>query len=123
MHPLGPTIARISAVLVASVVVGACDRASTTPGVSAHEKHSTLKTIAQRIMYCDDGTRANVALSDDGLKIAVTWLPRGRPEILRANSDGDQFRNDQSRAVVEGGTLAFLRGGNVRVCHRTPGDH
>jgi hypothetical protein len=80
----------------------------------------TPRLIAQRIMYCDDGTRADVDFIDDGLKMAVTWLPKGRTEILRAQRTGDEFRGDHSRAVVAGGSIAFTRRGKIRVCHRTP---
>ena len=71
-------------------------------------------------MYCDDGTRADVDFIDDGLKMAVTWLPKGRTEILRAQRTGDEFRGDHSRAVVAGGSIAFTQRGKIRVCHRTP---
>lgn len=71
-------------------------------------------------MYCDDGSRADVDFIDDGLKMAVTWLPKGRTEILHAQRTGEEFRGDQSRAVVAGGSIAFTQRGKIRVCHRTP---
>jgi hypothetical protein len=119
-HLPGLTAARIGAVLFAGMVVGACNPAPTQPAEPAHEKHLTPRLIAQRIMYCDDGSRADVDFIDDGLKMAVTWLPKGRTEILRAQRTGDEFRGDQSRAVVAGGSIAFTRRGKIRVCHRTP---
>ena len=119
-HLPGLTAARIGAVLFAGMVVGACNPAPSQPAEPAHEKHLTSKLIAQRIMYCDDGTRADVDFIDDGLKMAVTWLPKGRTEILRAQRTGDEFRGDHSRAVVAGGSIAFTRRGKIRVCHRTP---
>ena len=119
-HLPGLTAARIGAVLFAGMVVGACNPAPSEPAEPAHEKHLTSKLIAQRIMYCDDGTRADVDFIDEGLKMAVTWLPKGRTEILRAQRTGDEFRGDHSRAVVAGGSIAFTRRGKIRVCHRTP---
>src|SRR3546814_20803839 len=71
-------------------------------------------------MYCDDGSRADVDFIDDGLKMAVTWLPKGRTEILHAQRTGEEFRGDQSRAVVAGGSIAFTPRGQIRVCHRKP---
>src|SRR3546814_9743613 len=82
------------------MVVGACNPAPSQPAEPAHEKHLTPRLIAQRIMYCDDGSRADVDFIDDGLKMAVTWLPKGRTEILQAQRTGEEFRGDQSRAVV-----------------------
>ena len=119
-HLPGLTAARIGAVLFAGMVVGACNPAPSGPTEPAHEKHLTPRLIAQRIMYCDDGTRADVDFIDDGLKMAVTWLPKGRTEILRAQRTGDEFRGNQSRAVVAGGAIAFMRRGKIHVCHRTP---
>ena len=119
-HLPGLTAARIGAVLFAGMVVGACNPAPSQPAEPAHEKHLTPRLIAQRIMYCDDGTRADVDFIDDGLKMAVTGLPKGRTEILRAQRTGDEFRGDHSRAVVAGGSIAFTRRGKIRVCHRTP---
>ncbi|WP_413247214.1 hypothetical protein [Sphingomonas sp. 1P06PA] len=106
--------------MAAGLAVAACNPAPTQPTESAHEKHLTEKLIAQRIMYCDDGARADVDFIDDGLKMAVTWLPNGRTEILRAQRTGEEFRGDQSRAVVAGGAIAFMRRGKISVCHRTP---
>ena len=114
------TAARIGAVLFAGMVTGACNPAPSEPVEPAHETHLTPRLIAQRIMYCDDGTRADVDFIDDGLKMAVTWLPKGRTEILRAQRTGDEFRGNQSRAVVAGGAIAFMRRGKIHVCHRTP---
>ena len=119
-HLPGPTAARIGAVLFAGMVVGACNPAPSEPVEPAHETHLTPRLIAQRIMYCDDGSRADVDFIDDGLKMAVTWLPKGRTEILHAQRTGYEFRGDQSRAVVAGGSIAFTRRGKIRVCHRTP---
>ena len=119
-HLPGLTAARIGAVLFAGMVVGACNPAPSQPAEPAHEKHLTPRLIAQRIMYCDDGSRADVDFIDDGVKMAVTWLPKGRTEILRAQRTGDEFRGDHSRAVVAGGSIAFTRRGKIRVCHRTP---
>jgi hypothetical protein len=102
------------------MVVGACNPAPSEPVEPAHETHLTPRLIAQRIMYCDDGSRADVDFIDDGLKMAVTWLPKGRTEILHAQRTGDEFRGDQSRAVVAGGSIAFTQRGKIRVCHRTP---
>jgi hypothetical protein len=93
------------------MVVGACNPAPSQPAEPAHEKHLTPRLIAQRIMYCDDGSRADVDFIDDGLKMAVTWLPKGRTEILHAQRTGDEFRGDQSRAVVAGGSIAFTQRG------------
>src|SRR3546814_20413884 len=67
-----------------------------------------------------DGSRADVDFIDDGLKMAGTWLPKGRTEILHAQRTGEEFRGDQSRAVVAGGSIAFTQRGKIRVCHRTP---
>ena len=120
LHQTGLATTRLGAVLVAGLIVGACNPAPTQPTEPTHEKHLTSKLIAQRIMYCDDGTRADVDFIDDGLKMAVTWLPKGRTEILRAQRTGDEFRGDHSRAVVAGGSIAFTRRGKIRVCHRTP---
>jgi hypothetical protein len=97
LHLPGLTIARAGVVLVTGVVVGACNPAPSEPAEPAHDKRLTPRLIAQRIMYCDDGTRADVDFIDDGLKMAVTWLPKGRTEILRAQRTGDEFRGDQSR--------------------------
>ena len=119
-HLPGLTAARIGAVLFAGMVVGACNPAPSQPAEPAHEKHLTPRLIAQRIMYCDDGSRADVDFIDDGLKMGVTWLPKGRTEILHAQRTGEEFRGDQSRAVVEGGSIAFTQRGKIRVCHRTP---
>ncbi len=120
LNRAGLAIARLGVVLVSGAVIGACNPAPTQPTEPAHEKHLTSKLIAQRIMYCDDGARADVDFIDDGLKMAVTWLPKGRTEILRAQRTGDEFRGDHSRAVVAGGSIAFTRRGKIRVCHRTP---
>ncbi len=114
------TIARISAILLAGLAAEACNPAPTKTAEPAHEKHLTPGLIGQRIMYCDDRTRADVDFIDDGLKMAVTWLPKGRTEILRAQRTGDEFRGDYSRAVVAGGSIAFVRRGKVQICHRTP---
>jgi hypothetical protein len=119
-HLPGLTIARLGAVFAAGLTVGACNPAPTQSDEAAHQKHLTPKLIAQRIMYCDDGMRADVDFLDDGLKMAVTWLPNGRTEILRAQRTGDEFRGDRSRAVVAGGSIAFTQRGKIRVCHRTP---
>ncbi|MFD1789915.1 hypothetical protein ACFSC3_20350 [Sphingomonas floccifaciens] len=119
-HLPGLTAARIGAVLFAGMVVGACNPAPSQPAEPAHEKHLTPRLIAQRIMYCDDGSRADVDFIDDGLKMGVTWLPKGRTEILHAQRTGEEFRGDQSRAVVAGGSIAFTQRGKIRVCHRTP---
>ncbi|KAJ8138909.1 hypothetical protein OY671_007878, partial [Metschnikowia pulcherrima] len=86
---------------------------SCEPAEPAHDKRSTPRSIAQRIMYCDDGTRADVDFIDDGLKMAVTWSPKGRTEISRAQRTGDEFRGDQSRAIVAGGAIAFMRRGKI----------
>src|SRR3546814_7018789 len=56
-------------VLFAGIVVGACNPAPSQPAEPAHEKHLTPRLIAQRIMYCDDGSRADVDFIDDGLKM------------------------------------------------------
>lgn len=120
LHLPGLTIARVGVVLVTGVIVGACNPAPSEPVEPAHDKRVTPRLIAQRIMYCDDGTRADVDFIDDGLKMAVTWLPKGRTEILRAQRTGEEFRGDQSRAVVAGGSIAFTQRGKIRVCHRTP---
>ena len=120
LHLPGLTIARVGVVLVTGVIVGACNPAPSEPVEPAHDKRVTPRLIAQRIMYCDDGTRADVDFIDDGLKMAVTWLPRGRTEILRAQRTGEEFRGDRSRAVVAGGSIAFTQRGKIRVCHRTP---
>ena len=120
LHLPGLAIARAGAVFVTGVVVGACNPVPSGPAEPAHDKRLTPRLIAQRIMYCDDGTRADVDFIDDGLKMAVTWLPKGRTEILRAQRTGDEFRGDQSRAIVAGGAIAFMRRGKIHVCHRTP---
>nr|WP_246248773.1 hypothetical protein [Sphingomonas hominis] len=120
LHLSGRTIVPLSAIMAAGLAVAACNPAPTQPTEPAHEKHLTEKLIAQRIMYCDDGARADVDFIDDGLKMAVTWLPNGRTEILRAQRTGEEFRGDQSRAVVAGGAIAFMRRGKISVCHRTP---
>ena len=120
LHLPGLTIARAGAVFVTGVVVGACNPVPSEPAEPAHDKRLTPRLIAQRIMYCDDGSRADVDFIDDGLKMAVTWLPNGRTEILHAQRTGDEFRGDRSRAVVAGGSIAFTQGGKIRVCHRTP---
>ena len=120
LHLPGLTIARVGAVLVTGVIVGACNPAPSEPVEPAHDKRVTPRLIAQRIMYCDDGSRADVDFIDDGLNMAVTWLPRGRTEILRAQRTGEEFRGDRSRAVVAGGSIAFTQRGKIRVCHRTP---
>jgi hypothetical protein len=120
LHLPARTISRLGAVIAAGLAVGACNPAPTQPTEPAHEKHLTQKLIAQRIMYCDDGTRADIDFIDDGLKMAVTWLPNGRTEFLRAQRTGKEFRGDQSRAVVAGGAIAFMRPGKICVCHRTP---
>ena len=120
LHLPGLMIARAGAVLVTGVVVGACNSAPSEPAEPTHDKRLTPRLIAQRIMYCDDGTRADVDFIDDGLKMAVTWLPKGRTEILRAQRTGGEFRGDQSRAIVAGGAIAFMRRGKIHVCHRTP---
>ena len=119
-HLPGLTAARIGAVLFAGMVVGACNPGPSKPVEPAHEKHLTPRLIAQRIMYCDDGSRADVDFIDDGLKMAVTWLPKGRTEILHAQRTGEEFRGNQSRAVVVGGSIAFTQRGKIRVCHQTP---
>ncbi len=120
LHLPWRTIARIGAIHVAGLAAGACNPAPTKTAEPAHEKHMTLGLIGQRIMYCDDGTRADVDFIDDGLKMAVTWLPKGKTQILRAQRTGDEFRGDYSRAVVAGGSIAFTRGSKVQICHRTP---
>ena len=120
LHLPGLTIARVGAVLVTGVIVGACNPAPSEPVEPAHDKRVTPRLIAQRIMYCDDGSRADVDFIDDGLKMGVTWLPKGRTEILHAQRTGEEFRGDQSRAVVAGGSIAFTQRGKIRVCHRTP---
>ena len=122
LHGFGRTIAHRGAVLVAGVMVAACNPAPTQPTEPPHEKHLTPKLIAQRIMYCDDGSRADVDFIDDGLKMAVTWLPKGATEILSAPRTGGEFRGEQSRAVVAGGSIAFMQRGKIRICHRTPGE-
>src|SRR3546814_8572957 len=87
-HLPGLTAARTGAVLFAGMVVGACNPAPSQPAEPAHEKHLTPRLIAQRIMYCDDGSRADVDFIDDGLKMADPWLPKGRTEILHAQRTG-----------------------------------
>src|SRR3546814_4501769 len=93
-HLPGLTAARIGAVLFAGMVVGACNPAPSQPAEPAHEKHLTPRLIAQRIMYCDDGSRADVDFIDDGLKMAVTWLPKGRTEILHAQRRSEEHTSE-----------------------------
>src|SRR3546814_7479375 len=81
------------------MVVGACNPAPSQPAEPAHEKHLTPRLIAQRIMYCDAGSRADVDFIDAGLKMAVTWLPKGRTEILHAPRTGEEFRNRKSTSL------------------------
>ena len=64
-HLPGLTAARIGAALFAGMVVGACNPAPSEPAEPAHEKHLTPRLIAQRIMYCDDGSRADVDFIDE----------------------------------------------------------
>ena len=94
-----------------------------TEGV-LHNAETMPDLVGQRVVYCDDGSRADVDYLRDGLRMAVTWLPRGRTEILRARGTGDEFRNGSTRAVIAGGSIAFTRSdGKVRVCHRTKGEN
>ncbi|MBW6528491.1 hypothetical protein KZ813_16735 [Sphingomonas sp. RHCKR7] len=74
--------------------------------------------LRQRMVFCDDGSRADMDYLADGLRMAVTWLPKGRTDILKARGTGDEFRNGRLRAVIAGGSIAFTRAdGSVRVCH------
>src|SRR3546814_19079233 len=90
---------------------------------SSDLKHLTPRLIAQRIMYCDAGSRADVDFIDDGLKMAVTWLPKGRTEILHAQRTGEEFPGDQSRAVVAGGSIASPQRGSIRAPTPHTGEH
>jgi hypothetical protein len=108
LHLPGLTIARAGVVLVTGVVVGACNPAPSEPAEPAHDKRLTPRLIAQRIMYCDDGTRADVDFIDDGLKMAVTWLPKGRTEIPARAAN---WRRVSRRPV------AGCRGGRVDRLH------
>ena len=120
LRPRGRTLSYLGAVLGAGAMIAACNSAPTQPTEPAHDKDLTPRLIAQRIMYCDDGSRADVDFIDDGMKMAVTWLPKGRTEVLSAQRTGDEFRGDQLRAVVAGGSIAFTQRGKIRICHRTP---
>lgn len=113
-------IAGLGAVLTSSLAVGACDAPPTRPVEATHGKHLTATMIGQRTMYCDDGTRVDVDFVADRMTMAVTWPPEGRTEILRVQRTADEFRGANLHAVVAGGSIAFTRGGQIRVCHRTP---
>jgi len=95
-HLPGLTAARIGAVLFAGMVVGRAPPLQANRPSRRNEKHLTPRLIAQRIMYCDDGSRADVDFIDDGLKMAVTWLPKGRTEILHAQRTGRRISRQTS---------------------------
>src|SRR3546814_17752163 len=92
------------------MVVGACNPAPSQPAEPAHEKHLTPRLIAQRIMYCDDGSRADVDFIDDGLQMAVTWLPTGRTDILHAPRTGETSQSEERRLGPERGHKVTYRG-------------
>jgi hypothetical protein len=108
---------RLSLLALAALGLTACGPApDDTEGV-LHNAETMPDLVGQRVVYCDDGSRADVDYLRDGLRMAVTWLPRAR-------GTGDEFRNGSTRAVIAGGSIAFTRSdGKVRVCHRTKGEN
>lgn len=110
---------RAGVIALASLVVGACNVAPSPPAEAVHNEGDMPGLIAQRMMYCDDGSRVDVDFMGDGLRMAVTWLPKGKTELLSAGTTGDEYRGTTLRAVVAGGSIAFTRaGGDIRICHR-----
>lgn len=84
-----------------------------------HTKANTPALLGQAVLRCDDGGSVDVDFLDQGLRMAVTWLPGGPTEQLRAPATGRPFVGARTRATIVGGTTAFEQaGGSVRICHR-----
>lgn len=111
--------ARLVLLGLASFALTACGRSQDGTDGALHNAETMPGLLGQRVVYCDNGSRADVDFLADGLRMAVTWLPRGKTEILHARSTGDEFRNGKTRAVIAGGSIAFTYGdGSIRICHR-----
>lgn len=82
-----------------------------------HRPHPMTRVVGQRYVTCADGARADIDFMDDGLRMAVTWVPSGIHEVLIAPKTGEPFVGGRTRAIVAGGTIAFERGSAfVRIC-------
>jgi len=113
----------IGATLTAGLALNACDNTPGRPDDDIHNNHQMPDIVGQRIMYCDDDTRADVDFLKDGLEMAVTWLPNGKTIRLRAHSTGEEYRGERLKAIVAGGSIAFTTAnGGVRICHRNEKD-
>lgn len=108
------------AIITPGLALGACKEADRVDEGGLHDKTELPSMIGQRVVFCDDGSRADVDYLGDGLSMAVTWLPRGKTETLRSKATGQDFRGPTMRATVAGGSIAFTsKDGPVRICHRT----
>lgn len=113
-------IASLTASVLTGLALFSAGKGPQIVPVGLHDKRKLPSIIAQRIMFCDDGSRADIDFLDDGLGMAVTLLPDGKTEVLRARATGREFRGATMRAMVAGGSIALMRAtGPVRICHRT----
>ena len=103
---------------VSALALSSCDGGSDSSMVGPHNASTVPGFLGQRIVYCDDGSRADVDYLVDGLQMAVTWLPHGKTQILRANRTGEEFRSRHLKAIVAGKSIAFtFSNKRIRACH------
>jgi|CoawatStandDraft_6_1074263.scaffolds.fasta_scaffold26049_1 hypothetical protein len=109
---------RICAATLLMMTVGCSEPSQNTRDTSEiHQPHSMTRVVEQRYVTCADGSRADIDFLDDGLRMAVTWLPSGPTEILAASKTGEPFTGRHTRAIMAGGTIAFERGRTLlRIC-------
>ncbi|GEM71460.1 hypothetical protein SAQ01S_12260 [Sphingomonas aquatilis NBRC 16722] len=102
--------------LLACLLFAGC---SEPPRRDDHTHVRANHALGQQIVACDDDSRADIAFLDNGLRMAVTWLPRRGTEWLIAPRTGAAFQGARTRATIAGGTIAFQRDtGFLRLCHR-----
>lgn len=121
MHAGGHRVraARLCPALAACLFIGACERSPASSPGGLHDRKTVPDLIGQRMMSCDDDARADVDFLNDGLEMAVTWLPGGKAVRLRAPATGEEYRGSGLKATVAGGSIAFtLANDAVRTCHR-----
>lgn len=113
-HRRGLALATLVGLSGLAACKGQPDLSKSTPTNAA-----TPAPFGQALLRCDDGTSVEVDLLDQGLRMAVTWLPRGPTEQLNALNAGGTFVGKRTRATIVGSTTAFqVAGGHIRICHR-----
>lgn len=105
-------------VVLVALLAACSDKSSSSPP-GLHDRRTMPTLLGQAVLACNDGTAVDVDFLDQGLSMAITWLPDRRAEELRASRTGGVFVGPRTRATIVGGTTAFEQaGGRVRVCHR-----